>query len=112
MSMNHSPSFQILHHNEVGYIARCSCCEDVQIELGNIATHMDVESFHNFHASLIEISHDLESSLAEAPSGQKIMLRTPVQNIYMAFTLREFAATLDLFGQASVMLEINELVGD
>lgn len=108
-SSNHD-TLHLLHRNPMGYIARCRCCSEVQVSIGNIIAHLDLQNFLSFFRTLKAVSRDLESNSIDSPDGQKILLRTPVKSILMSFTIHEFAETLELFSQAWVLMEAASVV--
>jgi len=109
--MNSNPDkLKVIHSNPAGYIARCTCCREVQIGIGNIATHMDIENFQGFYRALQAANQSPDKKYTMTPMGEKFLMNTPVNNLYLVFTPKEFQQTLDLFAQAWVVLEASERI--
>lgn len=105
-------NLQIVHCSPAGYVARCSCCNEVQIGIGNLATHMDLESFQGFYQALKKLKDSRDKHLSPTPAGKKILMQTPVKNLLLTFTNPELNDTIDLFAQAWVVLEAKEWVAN
>ena len=78
--------------------------------LGNVVCTVDKENFQAFFSMLNRLSRKREDYLAELPDGEKILIQTPLTNMYLSFSPEEFDQTLDLCSKASIMLEANELI--
>ena len=111
MNFNAKPgNLKMLHDNEMGYVARCKCCSEVQMGIGNVVIHLDLGNFQRFHGTFKAIHRNNQENLLKLPNGEKIVVRTPVKNLMLSFSLEEFEQIIDLLAQAWVLMEADEMV--
>ncbi len=93
---------KILFRNDFGYIGKCDCCGEVQFCFGNVVSHMPKPNFLKLFKSFQKINAEIEAQKYYEPTGSKIMVRTPVENLLLSFSSEDFKKVMDLFeGMAS-----------
>lgn len=100
------PQIQIFHENEFGFIGKCPCCKEIQFGIGNLVSYMAFDDFMVFYQSFKRIEEKLNLNQTKLTSANKIMLRTPVENILLSFSQTEFNQVIELFDQAVFKLQL------
>lgn len=97
---------QTLHHNSLGMVSQCPCCNEIQIRLGNLFTYMPVGEFVKMVRCMERIGDKREHHLTVLPDGSNVMLiRTPVTNVLITLSPFEFEDALDLLNSSWCMLQ-------
>lgn len=105
-----SGRFKILHQNRFGYVAKCACCNEVQFAIGNLVSHLPQEAFMQLFHAFQEAATNIEERVLDLPNGQKILLQTPMTNLFLSLSIEEFAGSVDLLEQARLMLLVGDLL--
>lgn len=103
-------NLEILHQNSFGYVGECSCCGEIQFSIGNIVSHMNENGFSNLYNAMLKLEKDIDERIVNMPNGEKVLLRTPADQMVLSLSRDEFDKTMDLFKQASLMLEVKQLL--
>ena len=101
-------SLQIIHKNNTGYIGVCPCCEDVQFCLGNVISFMPKDAFLKLNCSFQKIFEKFEERFLIMPNGKKITVRTPVDNLLLSFSKKEFLQVIELFDKMAANIRLSE----
>ncbi len=99
-------SLKLLSKSKFGYVSSCSHCGDIQFGIGNVISFMPEVDFLKLYHSIQRLNDKVTSSTVITPNGEKVILRTPVDNILLSLSLTEFKDLLELFDQAVVKLEL------
>ncbi len=106
----HKSTTEVLHKNEHGSVSVCECCDDMQLNFGNVLIQMPVNGFIRLRQLLRDmISEDALVSISHC-SDQKIVIRTPQPNLFITVTPEEFRHLADLLDTAVYMYEVRQLV--
>ena len=103
-----SHEYEVIHENEIGFITRCTHCDELQICLGNLMNSMPVKAFPCLVKAFRYLDHcehvhrNAEHKLYEK---RPYILRTPIDSIFIAFTKTEFEDALELLNMVAVILE-------
>lgn len=100
----------MLHENEYGNVVLCNCCGDFQLTLGNVMLKMPAKGFQNLQLVLKAMLRDKVIQGRLRSSDQKLIIRTPSDNLFISVTPSEFNGLLDLIENALIMNEVLELV--
>ncbi|MEM7104780.1 MAG: DUF6686 family protein [Bacteroidota bacterium] len=104
---NYHKNLRILFQNDFGYVAVCSCCNEVQFRIGTVVSFMPEDAFLKLFYSIEKINADLDSKFTNLPDGEKLVLRTPVRNFMLALSKTEFQKTLELFDTAAFKIKLS-----
>jgi hypothetical protein len=96
-----------LHENNFGHIMKCHSCNLIQISLGNIVTNVNDEGYEDLRKVFIKIADDRQETGFDCSESMRVMIKTPVEQFWMAFTKQEFEDALELFEMSSLMMQIN-----
>ena len=107
---NYHPRLEIINHNAVGYVGRCRCCREIQVGIGNIVSHMCEKGFSNLHTALKNIKKDINRSILDLPNGERVLIKTPAEQIIIALSIEEFYLTLSLFEKSELILQAYDLI--
>lgn len=99
-------NLEIIHINDIGFIGKCKCCNEIQFSIGNIVSFISESTFHILHSTLRTIAQDIEANSMYLPHGKRIMLKTPVHNIMLSLTSAELFEVLDLFSKADIHIKL------
>lgn len=104
--------YQLLHKNELGYIMKCSDCQKIQALIGNLYTWMPMNEYRKFTKAIHGIaSHDTDL-WCTIDGIEKIHIRTPVQNIMLSFSKKEFELLQELINVSMLLLESQLLLAE
>lgn len=95
----------ILHENNFGHIMKCDSCNEIQICLGNIITNVSTDGFYGMKKVINQISIDRADRGFDYCPRMKVMIKTPVEQLWIAFTKKEFEMTSELFEMSNIMLQ-------
>ena len=107
--MSNQTSMNILHENTFGHVARCSCCDDIQLNLGTIIFHLSVKEYVEFDTFFNEIRKDLFSCKSNELNTGKYIIRTNHNNMILSFSYQELKDTIELLNFSNIMLSVNDL---
>ncbi len=101
--------FKVLHENELGYIAICTDCNNIHIELGSFMSIVSQRSFRliteDFKAKKTLQSYYLTAT----PSGLKMIIQI-TDNTYITLTTEEFEQAVELLDMSSHLLNVLEII--
>ena len=100
---------KILHENAFGYVAKCKCCNDLQLGLGNIVLTFTEAEYKQFDLFFDEVREVFETEKNMKCSNQKYFIRTNYNGMVLSFTYQELRNTIELLNFSNVMLCVNEL---
>lgn len=109
MSQQHH---QVINSNGIGYVSKCACCQEVQFGIGTVVSHMPEQGFRNLVKSLQQIAPDADQKLVSLPDGDRLLLRTPVEDMWLSLSRKEFDDLLELFTQTVLILDANNLINE
>ncbi|MBI4929310.1 MAG: hypothetical protein HY841_00990 [Bacteroidetes bacterium] len=99
-----------LHHNQHGYIIKCSRCKHIQIGFGSFAVTQTMNDFFEFRQMIYENHTSAKFSHELIPEQKSIQLSTPLRNMFWVFSLNELHHFTDLLEKASISLEIEQIL--
>jgi|TARA_R110000782_G_scaffold237188_1_gene323368 predicted N-acyltransferase len=97
----------ILHENKFGYIAKCFCCNQIQVSLGNTVFNFSKKEYEEFDSYLNEIRATHIKSLSK---NQKYIIRTNKEGVAITVTNNELLAIVELLNFANILLEVSDLM--
>lgn len=103
-------NLKTLHHNELGYVAKCKKCNHIQLAFGTVAITQEEGELYQFKKF---ISKHLATNNSEnetiCPNQKNIYLQTPVSNILFVFSKNELKLLNELLEQSILMLEVEKI---
>lgn len=103
-------TYELLHQNEMGYVNCCLCCGEIQFCIGNLVSHTSRKGFENLHTAMDKLKSRIHENLMSMPDGERVLLRTPAEELLLSLSPEQYDLTLELFERAKVMLQVNELL--
>ena len=100
---------KILHHNDFGNIAKCSCCSDLQLTLGNVLVAFTEEEYAEFDEFFNEIREDFKSEVKTKSKKREYIIRTNKDDLILVFSYKELKETIELLNFSTIMLAVNKL---
>lgn len=91
-------------------ITHCPCCKVYYIWHNNLVLNFTQHDFNNFKHIIDHAAFD-ETSLPFPDKEERILLRTPNEDISFAFTYPELESFKELLNEAIYMKEVYELMG-
>ena len=102
--------YRVLHENTFGHIMQCNTCNKLQVGLGNIVTTVSMEGYDDMAKVINKMDSERAGEVLETQSNMKVMIKTPVDQLWIAFSKPEFEKTKELFSVASIILETEEIL--
>ena len=103
-------TMKILHENEFGNIAKCRCCQELQLSLGNVLLTFSEEEYIQFDSFFNEIREDFATEKPTNNCNRKYVVVTNHQGLVLSFSYRELWNTIELLNFSSIMLSVNKLM--
>jgi len=103
---------KIIHRNDFGWSARCSCCDEIQMLLGNIYLKFPAGELKGFIQSFQHLAHCCQVSVnRQHPlyADRPYIIRTPISNLLMMFSEEEYQEALSLLEMTTHMLSVDNL---
>lgn len=106
--MNYQP-MKILHENDFGYVAKCTCCKDLKISLGNAILTFTEKEYLRFDTLFNEIREDFATEKPSDNCSKKYVVVTNHKGLVLSFSYRELQNTIELLNFSTLMLSVNKL---
>lgn len=106
--MSHNNSINIIHENSFGHIAKCKCCDDIQIKFGNAILSFDENEFREFNSFFNEIRKDFELEVEDTKS--EYFVRTYLCGLTLSFTYYELQQAIELLALSNIMISVSKLI--
>jgi len=110
--MDHQ-KLKVLHRNEMGWAARCSCCREIQFQLGNVFLRLAPEEVQAFSRSLQHLQHccQVRQNLNhEIYRERPYIIRTPIHNLMFSFSEEEYQQVLNLVEMTVLLLTVEKIL--
>ena len=107
MCQNNAPNVLATHPE--GYVSRCEGCGQYTVAFRNVLLVFGEDDFLFFN-------HVLTNRLGmwrvedPLPHGKTWVLATPVNNLFLAFTVAEFGQLSDLLTEATLLIEARRIL--
>ncbi|PCI93130.1 MAG: hypothetical protein COB15_16860 [Flavobacteriales bacterium] len=108
--MFYTPSLKILHKNSFGNIAKCKCCNDLQVTLGNIIFSLTEEEFLDLDIFFDEIRRDFDLITNNETRTREYIIKFNFKDLVLAFSHKELQDTIELINYSSILLEVNKTI--
>ena len=106
--MRNRLSMKVLHENNFGYIAKCKCCSDLQLNLGNVIVTFSTKEYADFDLFFNEIREDFSLEIEDG-SSRKYIIRTNLNNLVLSLSYQELQDTIEILNFSNIMLSVNQL---
>lgn len=103
-------TMKILHENDFGNVAKCKCCNDLQLSLGNILLTFSEEEYFLFDSFFDEIRQDFATEKPTNNCNRKYVIVTNHKGLVFSLSYRELSKTIELLNFSSMMLSVNKLM--
>ncbi len=100
---------KILHENDFGNIAKCHCCQELQLSLGNVILTFSEEEYLQFDNFFNEIREDFATEKPTPNEHRKYVVTTNHKELVLAFSYKELQDTIELLNFSTIMLSVNKL---
>ncbi|MCB9359743.1 MAG: hypothetical protein H6587_11010 [Flavobacteriales bacterium] len=100
---------KILHENEFGNIAKCKCCQELQLSLGSVIITFSEKEYMNFDNFFDEIRKDFAIEKPSESKQKKYVVVTNHKGLVLSFTYQELYNTIELLNFSTLMLSVNQL---
>lgn len=100
---------KLLYRNKFGKISQCGCSARIQLSFGNFVlglSEAELEVLKNYIPPLYEA----ESKQGTPVDERNIFLSPSIHHLMLAFSLEELEGLMDLLNQASLVLEIQNII--
>jgi hypothetical protein len=105
----HNQGHNILSQRQDLSIEQCNCCDTIVFIYRNPLLKFTPESFQRFHSALQKIDFE-ERTVSFGDDTEKLIINTSQQEIQMCFEKPEFELICRALKEASVMLEVNNIL--
>jgi len=105
----HNQGNTILSQRQDLSIEQCNCCDTIVFIYRNLLLKFTPDSFLRFHSALQEIDFE-ERAVSFGDDTEKLIVNTTQQEIQMCFGKEEFNSICHALKEASVMLEVNDIL--
>jgi hypothetical protein len=100
---------KLLYQNKFGKISQCGCSARVQLSFGNFVLGLS-EAELDVLKDYIPPLYEEESKLGTPVDERNIFLSPSINHLMLAFSLQELDGLMDLINQASLVLEIQNII--
>jgi len=107
--LRNTTTMNVLHHNRFGNIAKCECCQDLQLSLGNVILTFSEEEYYEFDSFFNEIREDFETEKPNENCSKKYVIVTNHKGIILSLSFQELFNTIELLNFSTIMLSVNKL---
>lgn len=108
-------NIDILASGEVGYVAICHSCGNLQVAVGTVIFEMNPDSFLLLSDRLNRMHRELDLRIQKFPDGERVLLSTPAESMYLYLSKSQFEELLCVFNEASIEFllkrELYEILG-
>lgn len=99
----------VLHENDFGYVAKCTCYRDLKISLGNAILTFTEDEYVGFDSFLNEIRKVFDTENHQKLYHQNFMIKANSHGLVLSFSYQELKNTIELFDFANIMLSVHKL---
>ena len=103
-------TMKILHENSFGHIAKCPCCEEFQLILGNVLLTFSENDYLQFDNFFDEIRADIVTEKPSTNSKRKYVIVTNYNGLVLSLTYPELLNTMELLNFSTMMISVNNLM--
>jgi len=93
---------RVIHTNAFGYVARCNCCKDLQLCLGNIVLVLGESDFVNFKRSFFQLNDSNSLRMHRAGRIERYTFLTSYSDLTLSLSTQEWRLTEDLLNMAEM----------
>ena len=98
---------QLIYRCDFGHVVRCECGL-LQLTFGNVLTQLNWMGFLNLADSIRFMWNDLR----DTPEGQRILIRTPHEGLYVSLFPHEMHQLVELLNCAELQLRAEALLAE
>ena len=106
--MDSANTMNILHENNFGKIATCSCCGDMQVTLGNINFTFTKEEYVDFDSSFNQIR--ILVGKKEEMKNRIYIVLTNREGVALKLSYKELKSTIELLNLSNLIMMADELI--
>jgi len=99
-----------IHKNEFGNLSKCSCCNEIQLSLGNVILTFSEEEYLEFDLFFDEIRRDVEALESNGKQSTKYIIRTNRQGVTLSLSHQELKKTIELLDFSKIIWTVNQLI--
>ena len=103
-------TMKILHENEFGNIAKCRCCQELQLSLGNVLLTFSEKEYIQFDSFFNEIREDFATEKPTNNCNRKYVVVTNHKDLVLSLSYQELWNTIELLNFSTIMLSVNKLM--
>ncbi|GAB4254810.1 MAG: hypothetical protein Kow0079_11330 [Vicingaceae bacterium] len=100
-------SMTILHENELGAIAQCNCCNEIQINIEHMVLTITKEEYSNFSYLVNKISLN---EINENDISKQFVLVTPLKGVAFKLSFHELFLFKELIDVSNLILTTKEIL--
>ena len=108
--MLHSKSMKLLHKNYFGYVAKCKCCKDIQLGLGNVILTFTEQDYFDFGSFFDEIRENYKAIEDKNNFKKKYIISTGYNGVILSLSYKELEYTIELLNFSNIMLFVNSVI--
>lgn len=101
---------KILDKNNYGQISKCTCCDEVQFQIGTCILTFTKEEFYEFDIFFDEIRKDMEQVACKDHEKRQFIVKTNRNNTILFLSFNELEAAIELITNATLLLSVNEMI--
>lgn len=103
-------NYDILHHNEHGYIVKCRGCENLKVAFGTTTLTLNEDDFYELKY-IADACYDRYKNCS-CRSQKQIQIPTTTQAITLVYTLEELEKLIQLMDEAYINMEVQRLLAN
>ncbi|GAB5417652.1 MAG: hypothetical protein Crog4KO_26380 [Crocinitomicaceae bacterium] len=101
-------SQKMIHSNGFGYIAKCSCCQDIQCCFGTVIFTLNRNEFAAFKSDFFKKGGMEKAILHREGSIKRYVFDTAFSDLKLSLSKKEHALTEDLLNIAGLEIEFEK----
>lgn len=103
-------SMKLLHKNDFGNISKCKCCNELQLNLGNIILTFTEREYLEFDYFFNDIREDFATEEPSNNNEKKYVVVTNHKGLVLSLSYQELYSTIELLNFSTIMLSIHNLM--
>ncbi|WP_407935480.1 DUF6686 family protein [Fodinibius sp. N2] len=101
----------ILSQRENLSVEQCHCCDNIILHYQNLLLKFSPKSFKEFTNTLLDVNFN-KRSISFGNGTEKMIINTQLKEVQMCFTKTEYHTICHALKEASVMLEVNDILNN
>lgn len=101
-------NYDILYHNEHGYVVKCKNCEHLKLAFGTTALTLSEECFYDFK-QIADEYFDIHKT-CNCRTQKQVQIPTANKAVMLVYTVEELERLVGILDEAHITMEVQKLL--